>query len=67
MYQNTGEQSVYRMTETNKTEAETKHRRRRKHFTFHLFDAAQSVFEGVQRGGLVIVSLFSGQVKLQLF
>lgn len=31
-----------------------------------MFDAAQSVLEGVQRGGLVIVSLFSGEVKLQL-
>lgn len=37
-----------------------------KHFTFHLFDTSQSVLEGVQRAGLVIMSLLSGQMKLQL-
>lgn len=37
------------------------------HFTFHLFDASECVLEGVQRGGLAIVSLLSGQEKLQLF
>lgn len=36
-------------------------------FTFHLLDTAQCVLEGVQRGGLVIVPLLSGQVELQLF
>lgn len=36
-------------------------------FTFHLFDAAQSVLEGTQGGGLIPMSLLSGQVKLQLF
>lgn len=40
---------------------------RRKHFTFYLFDTAQSVLEGIQRSGLVIVSLPRGQVTLQLF
>ncbi len=45
-----------------------KHKRQNeeKHFTFHLFDTAQRILEGVQRGGLVIVSLLRGQVKLQL-
>lgn len=37
------------------------------HFTFHLFDAAQSVFQGVQCGRLVIVPLLRGQVTLELF
>lgn len=36
-------------------------------FTFHLFDAAQCVLEGVQCRGLAVVSLLSGHVKLQLF
>lgn len=38
-----------------------------KNFTFYLFDTAQSVLEGIQRSGLVIMSLLRGQVKLQLF
>lgn len=41
-------------------------RRELNHFTFHLFDTSQGVLEGVQRGGLVIMSLLSGQMKLQL-
>lgn len=36
-------------------------------FTFHLFDAAQSVLQGVQCGRLVIVPLLMGQVTLELF
>lgn len=36
-------------------------------FTFHLFDAAQSVLQGVQCGRLVIVPLPRGQVTLELF
>lgn len=36
------------------------------HFTFHLFDAAQSVLKRVQRGRLVTVPLLRGQVKLEL-
>lgn len=42
-------------------------KRKVSHFTFHLFDAAQSVLKGVQRCRLVVVPLLRGQVKLELF
>jgi len=33
----------------------------------HLFDTAQCVLDGVQRGRLALVPLVGGQVQLQLF
>lgn len=37
------------------------------HFTCHLFDTSQGIFEGVQCGGFVIVFLLRRQMKFQLF
>lgn len=63
----TGKQCVEVGSNTQDSSGEKTDRARREHFTFNLSDTTQRVLEGVQRAGLVIVSLLSGQVKLQLF